>query len=360
MGERNALIGQPPRVPATGASGRHAGVHPGKRTHGIIGPMTRLLASLLLMLLCANLRAQEPGRGATTPDPLPPLPEGVALSALITDARLKEISGLAVSRRHPGIVWMHNDSHDANALYGVDAGGSIRATLHLPVPNVDWEDIAAFEHEGRFFLLLADTGDNGGVRKELALHVLEEPEVLADAHIAQVRTLRFRWPDGARDCEAVAVDARAGDIWLVSKKRVPPELFRLPLFPKAPETVQVAEARGTLAGIAQATAQELENNPVYGKYRNQITAADISPDGMTFAAMSYLHLYLWPRHPEGWAKALAQAPQRLDLPWLAQAEAMGFDASGRRVWIGSERLPAPLVTLRLPAPLPARAQPSRK
>lgn len=328
-------------------------VHPILLRHGIIGGMMRWLPLSLLLLVCACASAseREPGRGVT-PDPLPPLPEGVVLSAFVTDARLSEISGLAVSRRHPGMVWMHNDSQDANALYAVDANGGIRATLELPVPNVDWEDIATFEHEGRHFLLVADAGDNGGVREELALHVLQEPETLADARIQTVRTIRFRWPDGARDCEAVAVDAKAGEVWLISKRRVPPELFRLPLFPSEPNAVQVAERRGTLADIARPTSQELEKNPVYGKYRNQITAADISSDGATFAVMSYLHLYLWPRHPDGWEVALAQPPVRLDLPWLAQAEAMGFDARGRTVWIGTERLPAPLVKFHVPAEVP--------
>ncbi|MCX7562922.1 hypothetical protein OS176_05095 [Xanthomonadaceae bacterium XH05] len=316
--------------------------------------MMRWLTSPLLVLLCLSASAseREPGRGVS-PDPLPPLPEGVTLSALITDARLTEISGLAVSRRHRGIVWVHNDSHDANVVHAVDTDGKVRATLDLPVPNIDWEDIAVFAHDGRFFLLLADTGDNGGLREELALHVFEEPGTLADARIEQVRTIRFRWPDGARDCEAVAVDARDGDVWLVSKKRVPPELFRVPLFPANPDEMQVAEKRGALAGIAQATAQELQRNPVYGKYRNQVTAADISADGEQFAVMTYLHLYRWTRHPDGWAAALSRPPGRLDLPWMAQAEAMGFDASGGTLWIGTERLPAPLLRFRVPDPAPS-------
>lgn len=324
-------------------------IHPRHGLRGIIGRMMRWLPTCCFFLACACASASEREieRGAL-PDPPPPLPEGVTLSALITDVRLSELSGLAVSRRHASLAWMHNDSHDANALYAVDAEGHVRATLTLPVPNIDWEDIAAFEHAGKPYLLVADTGDNGGVREELALHVLEEPAVLEDARIPNVRTIRFRWPDGMRDCEAVAVDAATGDVWLISKKRVPPELFRLPLFPSKPNRVQVAERRGSLAGIAQATALELEKNPIYGKYRNQITAADISADGRVFAAMSYLHLYVWPRHPRGWSVALSQPPIRLDLPWLAQAEAMGFDADGRTVWIGSERLPVPLVKLRLP------------
>ena len=50
------------------------------------------------------------------------------------------------------------------------------ATFRLEgVPKTDWEDIAAFELDGRTYLLVADTGDNGGLRKTLQLHVVEEP-----------------------------------------------------------------------------------------------------------------------------------------------------------------------------------------
>ena len=308
----------------------------------------KLLLALVLCLFSAVLTAAEPEPVRASGELPQILPEGVTLAALITDTRLTEISGLAVSRRHPGIIWVHNDSYDANALYAVDTKGKVRATLELPVPNIDWEDIASYERDGKSLLLLADTGDNGGVREELVLHEVEEPVELADASVAIVRSIRFRWPDGPRDCEALAVDVARGDIWLITKKSVPPQLFRLPLFPADPDAVQVAEKRAELAGIARPTAAELERNPVYGKYRHQISAADISADGRYFAVMSYLNLYLWPRHPDGWAAALAQPPKRLDLPWLAQAEAMGFARSGHRVWISSEHLPAPLIRFDLP------------
>ena len=121
------------------------------------------------------------------------------------------------------------------------------------------------------------------------------------------------------------------------------------MFPDAPDQVQVAEKQGELAGIVQPTAQYLQDNPVYGKYRSQITAADISADGQWFAVMSYLHGYLWPRHAAGWATAVMQAPQRLELPWMAQAEAMGFDPAGKVLWISSEHLPAPLIRMDLEA-----------
>ncbi|HMN34850.1 MAG TPA: hypothetical protein PKE36_05485 [Chiayiivirga sp.] len=304
---------------------------------------------LLLLVLAAAWLAEGVARAQPAMDgEIHPLPEGAVLSGVVTDVRLKEISGLAVSRRHPGIVWMHNDSHQPSVLYAVDGHGSVHAALELPVEDLDWEDMASFEHADRAWLLVADTGDNGGLRRELALHVLEEPGRLQDVRMESVRTIRFRWPDGARDCEAVAVDAAEGAIYLVSKKRVPPELFRLPLFPVDAEALQVAEPLGTLAGIVQPSVEDRERNPVYGRYRGQITAADIRADGSAFAVMSYLHLYLWPRHSDGWAVALRQPPVRLDLPWMAQAEGMGFEADGTAVWISSERLPAPLVRYAVP------------
>lgn len=312
------------------------------------------LSTLVLLLLLA---APDAAIGAVAAERPPPLPPGVELAAVLTDARLPEISGLAWSRRHPGILWVHNDGPDKgssdpyNTIHAMDRGGQIRASLHLPLRNIDWEDMAAFEHAGRAYLLLADTGDNGGLRKELSLHVIEEPDKLEDGTLSSsaVRTIRFRWPDGPRDCEAVAVDAAAGAIYLVSKKRVPPELFHLSLHPTEPKRVQVARRLGTLAGILQPGEVDLARSPLFGKYRSQISAADLSADGRRFAVISYRHVYWWSAHPAGWGAALAQLPQRLELPWMAQAEALGFEPDGSALWIGSERLPAPLIRLPLPS-----------
>jgi hypothetical protein len=269
------------------------------------------------------------------------------LQALITDERLNEISGLAASRQHPGILWVHNDGDNAPELYAVDAEGRHRATLHVDgARNIDWEDLAAFEWQGRHYLLIADVGDNGGLRRELRLRVLEEPATIADVHVRQAWNVLFRWPDGPRDCESVAVDAREGAAYLVSKKRVPPELFRVPLF--GPRRTAVAERIGTLAGIEQPTADDLHRNPVYGRYRSQITAADISADGRWFAVLNYRRVYLWPRLASGWADSVTQAARVVEFPWIPQAEALTFAPDGRSLWISSERLPAPL--LRLPIP----------
>lgn len=276
---------------------------------------------------------------ATDPATVPPV---ATLQALMADERLGEISGIAASRRHPGVFWVHNDGDNAAELHAINGEGHLLATLTLPVRNIDWEDMASFESEGKFYLLVADVGDNGGLRRELALRVIEEPATLANSSVRLAWSVRFRWPDGPRDCESVAVDATEGAAYLVSKKRVPPELFRVPLHPSATR-VQTATRVGSLNGIEQPSAEDLERNPVYGRYRAQITGADISRDGNWFVALNYRRVYLWRKHGEGWGESVAGAPRVLEFPWIPQAEAVGFDPDGKSLWISSERLPAPLL-----------------
>lgn len=278
-----------------------------------------------------------------------PMPPGIELRALITDTRVDEISGIAASRRHDGIFWVLNDSDRPAEIYALDQSGAVVATVTLAdTRNVDWEDISSFEHDGKAWLMIADTGDNGGLRRELSLHFVEEPARLEDATVPVARTTRFRWPDGPRDCEGSAVDVQRGEVYLVSKKRVPPELFRLPLHP-ADDDAQVAERIGALHGIEQPTRADLERNPVYGRYRSQITGLDISADGRHLAALNYRRVYLWDADPDGWAAAVAAPARTIEFPWIPQAEAIGFDRADDALWISSERLPAPLMRLEFPA-----------
>lgn len=321
----------------------------------------RALLSLLLALgLLAPALADEgeavkpsvdepPPTAADAPD-TPTAPSGPAdpqLTGLIRERGLAEISGIASSRRHPGVLWVHNDSGYAPAVHAIDQRGRRLATLEIEgVAGTDFEDMAAFERDGRQYLLVADTGDNGGLRSVLELVVIEEPAALVDARVKPAWVQRFRWPDGPRDVEAVAVDGAGGAVLFVSKKRVPPELLVLPLGPSA--SVQSARWLGTLAGIEQPRAPEIEGNPRFGRYRSQITGADLSPDGRALAVLNYRRAHLYRRRDgETWVQALARPPLALEFGWAAQVEAIAFDADGRSLWISGERLPAPLIRLPL-------------
>ncbi|MFC7301429.1 hypothetical protein [Cognatiluteimonas weifangensis] len=300
-----------------------------------MAPRLRPLPALLFAVLLGVL-----GGGCSDPPPF------AQLSGLLLDAHLQEVSGLAVSRRHPDTLWMLNDGGNPAQLYAVSRRGSRLATLRIDgVDNTDWEDLAAFELDGRHYLLIADTGDNGGLRRTLQLHAIEEPATLADATLRPAWSIVFRWPDGARDCEAVAVDAAAGQILLLSKRRRPPELFALPLRPRDPG-LQVARALGTLAGVPQADAEEVRANPRLARIRSQVTAADLAPDSHAMAVLTYRDVLVYPRrNRESWAQALARPPQVHPLPWLPQAEALAWSADSRALYATGELSPAPLLYL---------------
>lgn len=301
------------------------------------------MARRLLTLLLPLLGSIAPPLAATSPAPV--------ISGVMADARLSETSGIVASRARPGAFWVHNDSGHAPELHLMSAEGTRLASVVVDrVRNVDWEDLAAFDLDGKRYLLVADTGDNGGLRRTLELVVVEEPASITEGmRVTPAWTLRFRWPDGARDCEAVAVDAAAGEVLLVSKKRVPPELYRVALRPEQ-DGVQTARRIGRLRGIAQPSAAELAQNPVYGRYRSQVTAADLSPDGRTLAVLNYQAIYLYRREAgAGWPGALSN-PQRLDFTWMPQAEAAGFSLDGRQLWVAGEQRPSPLVRFALDGP----------
>ena len=270
-------------------------------------------------------------------------------AGLLADPELAEVSGLAASQAQPGRYWSNNDGGNGETLQLIEADGTrVSGLVVADVTNTDWEDIASFRLDGKPYLLVADTGDNGGLRKTLKLHVIEEPAKVRDGDRVPVAwTIEFAWPDGARDCEAVAVDAARGEVLLVSKKRVPPELFRLPLQPKdaAP---QVAELVGTLSGITQPREQELRENPVYGRYRSQVSAADLSPNGRVLAVLNYSRIYFFIR-PRGraWTQSLLGRAAALDFPWLPQAEAIAFSLDGSTLLIGGEQRPSPLLRFRI-------------
>jgi hypothetical protein len=265
-----------------------------------------------------------------------------------TDPDLAEVSGLAASRTHAGIYWAHNDGNNGARLVAIRADGTRVATMPVAgAENIDWEDIDSFDLDGKHYLMIADTGDNGGLRKTLDLHVIEEPERLRDGEtLRPAWTISFRWPDGARDCEASAVDAANGEVLLISKKRVPPEMFSVPLRPAT--GLQTARLVATLPGIAQPREADLRRNPVYGRYRSQVTGADLSPNGRVLAVLNYHSVYLYVRAPgQGWVEALRKPPGQLTFPWLPQAEGIAFSTTGDSLLVGSEQRPAPLLIFRV-------------
>jgi len=101
---------------------------------------------------------------------------------------LKEASGIAVSRKHPNVLWMHNDGMP-QMLVAVTTNpgqeGLVVSTLALPdyikpaSGDGDWEDLGSAEcpdGSGRLCLWVADIGDNAAARDSYFVYaILESP-----------------------------------------------------------------------------------------------------------------------------------------------------------------------------------------
>jgi hypothetical protein len=315
--------------------------------------------------LAAGWRALLAIRGAQVGDPvdLPRAPYADAVFAgRLDDPKISEASGLALSRRRADLLWTLNDGARKPRIYALGTDGSDRGRVRVEGADpVDWEALAAFDWEGRSYLAVADAGDNFSWRRDVELLVIEEPPLEgerfprgATARVAW--RLRFRFEDGPRDCEAMAVDPATLRALLLSKRTEPPVLYELPLLPgdaggEGPEKGEqpellVARRLGEVPGIPPPTHADVEESRWLGRYRAMPTGLDISPDGARAAVVTYKDAYLFTRAPgENWAAAFARPPERIPLPPMPQAEAIAFAADGRTLFVTSEKRPAPLFRL---------------
>jgi hypothetical protein len=270
----------------------------------------------------------------------------------LANRELNEVSGLACSRLRSDVLWTINDSGSGPFIYAANTQGAHLGKVRvLDAQNQDWEDLASFRLRDTSYLLIADVGDNDEIRSDYFIYVTEEPAITekidpSGQSIAWQYRIRFKYEDGSRDCESVAVDLQGQRILLLSKRNVPPILYALPLFTQSRNNIQVAKRLTAVTAIPQPTLQDVIEDPRFGYYRSQPTAMDVSPDGSTAVILTYKNAYRFQRTVgENWAQVFKEVPQLIRLPRLRQAEALCFAADGRTLFVTSEKIPAPLLRL---------------
>lgn len=222
-------------------------------------------------------------------------------------ARLAEISGLATSTVHDGIVWAHNDSGGGSALYALDIDTcEIRATL--TVKGADARDPEAIAvgtgANGGPAIWWGDIGDNTGDRRHREVHEIPEPRDLVDATVTPT-TYRVRL-DSPQDAEALMAD---GDrLWIIGKGLLGGTVWRLPspLRPDRPTRAQ----------------------PV-GEEDALVTDASMRPGG-GYAVRDYSEVRIYAGMPPG------DLIERKPLPEQIQGEAMTWTADGTGLIVASE------------------------
>mmetsp|Transcript_61896 Transcript_61896/g.110004 ORF Transcript_61896/g.110004 Transcript_61896/m.110004 type:complete len:834 (-) Transcript_61896:509-3010(-) len=243
--------------------------------------------------MCTTTTSTAPTTTTSTATEVPRCPitgPGQNLGSIST-SQINECSGLAASRKNPGLYWSNNDSGDRQRLYGFDEAGQHKARLWVNGASAnDWEDIAIGPgpQTEESYLYIGDFGDNYKQRGTIQIYRAVEPEVPAgqdrnsDIYVEAVR-FDVTYPDGAHDCEAMFVDQGAmarsqgtsGRVYILTKSNSNGYLYWVDL------PSQSASLTFTKAGQV----------PVPGL----ITGADMNPSGSVVVMRTYGEMFMWRR-----------------------------------------------------------------
>jgi hypothetical protein len=244
---------------------------------------------------------------------------------LIVYDRIKEASGIAASRRNPGVLWTHNDSGDQNRLYALNAKGKHLGTYTIAgVAARDWEDIAIGPGpvEGQPYLYIGDIGDNGREYEYKYIYRVPEPKVDSsqapvDTTLFGTETIAVFYPRVNHDAEALMVDALTKNVYILTKGDTSSHVFRAAY----PQSLK----RGTR--LEQVATLRL----------GWVVGGDISPSGNEILIKTYTAIYYWARSsPDELWRAFDKAPAVLPYILEPQGEAIGWKADGMGYYTISE------------------------
>jgi hypothetical protein len=287
-------------------------VDPRTRRFVTLAVLLALIVVLVVGALASRSSAQEAPAAAQAPgQPVAaPAVEGWSTVCRFNDKRFTEISGMTYSQRHPGVIYLHNDSGDGPYVYAVDAT-TCRTLARLTLAGVDARDVEAIgsgrDAKGRPVLWVADIGDNVDSWPSVRLHRVREPAVLTDRTV-QARTFSFTYPDRPHNAEAILADPNSTRIWVVTKQSAVGSVYRVE--PKRGRTVVAKPVR---------------------KVGAFVTDGSVSPDGTRFVLRDYVDALVYPGMPPG------GAAKRVYLPLQLQGEAITWTPDGRYLLVASER-----------------------
>lgn len=260
----------------------------------------------------------------------------------ITSSAIRESSGLINSISAPNIIWTHNDSGDGPFLYAMNLAGSVLGQVRIRnAINRDWEDATRIYINGIHYLLIADIGDNDGQRRLYQLYIIKEPKLsqLIQGRIVNFDleyVIRFRYEDGPRDSEAIAVDPRDNTILIASKRDKPAKVYAL-RWHRSMKSVLVAKKLTTFTTLPK-------KKSIFSPFKHQITAMDISPDGSKLVILTYGSAYLYVK-TGSWGETLINLPKQIPIPKLRQAEGIAFSTRESAIYISSEGRRAPIIKI---------------
>jgi len=243
---------------------------------------------------------------------------------MVSGNPLAEASGIAASRRNPGVLYTHNDG-SAGDVFALSTNAARLATFEPNESLVDLEDIAVGPGPvgGLSYLYLGDIGGNTGSSSgRSSVKIVRLPEPLVDlawannphaATFQGAETFTLFYPDGSYDAESLMVDPISGDVFIATKQSAVARIYRANLTTLANEsTVTMEFVRAVSFGLA--------------------AGGDISADGTQIILRREDFAMSWGRCTnETVGAALGQAGQSIpiiDPPLEPNGEAIGLLPDG--------------------------------
>jgi hypothetical protein len=260
----------------------------------------------------------------------------------VEPAELDSLSGLAASRKHPGIVFAHND-HDRPIVFALDLQGHAHARIALSgVSASDLEDLAVGPCASDSCVYLGDIGDNAVQRSEYGILRFVEPQI-PDAPGAtditlQAESFRFRYEDGSHNAESLLV-APSGALYLITK--LAPGTGGA-VAATGPSTVYRLSASALVSGTV-ALATKVTNLTLPKNGERALSAAAAHPCGLGFLVRTYdrVYEYLVPNGAD-FEAAFSAMPVTLAAPDEPQSEGIDYASDGRGFITSGEGAHAPI------------------
>ncbi|MDH4126611.1 MAG: hypothetical protein OEW64_14755 [Gammaproteobacteria bacterium] len=263
----------------------------------------------------------------------------------IENPELDEVSGLAQSRRYEELLWVVNDDGPASLHAVSQRGENLGQVTVAGATNEDWEDLAAFAYQDKNYLVVADIGDNDARRPSVTLYVVEEPEP-AQTEVALAWRVDFRYPEGPRDAESLAVDADGELFYILSKRDVPARLFTVPIRPAGNATVLASQV-AVLDSLPQ-PSQRQRNDAEKSGFSWQPTAMDFAANAQNALVLTYGGVYFFARDAgQSWHDALRSTALEFKLGQLSNAEAITLSQDSMAAHLTVEKQHAPLLRIDL-------------
>lgn len=257
---------------------------------------------------------------------------------------LTEVSGCAYGAS--GTLYVHEDSGAGPIVTALTPTGKVKARYDLGVDARDWEDMAAGPGGT---LLLADIGDNSGIRSQgVLIHRIAEPS--GSSKRVRPSSFRLTYEDQPQDAETLLVHPRTGQVLVVTKAILGQGVYA------APQPL----AAGTLRKVADVTTNSTgtPGGPVIGAVSQRlVTGGAVSPDGTRLVLRTYTDAYVYDVPGDDLIKAFDSAPQVIALPESHQGEAITWAPDGASLVVTGEGSGALVSRVRLPgkATAPAKA-----